>query len=119
MSFDTRWFVFLAAATALLSATPADAVKRRAFATSVTGTGNLNTWPDADGAFALAAGDNICRPAAQRLDLSRLALDGLDRRLLPRAGTDRGKSRRMRRFASARGPLVPGERHLCLHRHAR
>ena len=64
MPFDTRWFVFLATATALLSATPADAVKRRAFATSVTGTGNLNTWPDADGALALAAGDNICRARA-------------------------------------------------------
>lgn len=48
----------------ILVVSPADAVKRRAFVTSVTGTGNLNSWPDAGGAFALAAGDNICRARA-------------------------------------------------------
>lgn len=69
MPINCRWFVFLAAVTALLSAASADAVKRRAFATSVAGTGNLNTWPDADGAFALAAGDNICRARAAAASL--------------------------------------------------
>lgn len=43
---------------------PAGAVQRRAFATSVTGTGNLNTWADSGGLFALAAADNVCRVRA-------------------------------------------------------
>lgn len=73
MPLDSRWFVFLATLTALLLATPADAVKRRAFATSVTGTGNLNSWPDAGGAFALAAGDNICRARAAAAALPNAA----------------------------------------------
>lgn len=73
MPIDSRWFVFLATVTALIAATPADAVKRRAFATSVTGTGNLNSWPDAGGAFALAAGDNICRARAAAASLPNAA----------------------------------------------
>ena len=53
-----------ALAAAVLLAVPAAAVKRRAFVTSVSGTGNLNSWPDAGGLFALAAGDAICRARA-------------------------------------------------------
>lgn len=45
-------------------AAPASAVKRRAFATSVEGTGDLSTWPDASGATALARADAICRARA-------------------------------------------------------
>jgi hypothetical protein len=51
-----------AAATAL--AAPAAAVKRRAFVTSISGTGNLSTWPGATGATALERADNICRSRA-------------------------------------------------------
>lgn len=42
----------------------AEAVKRRAFVTSETGNGNLNSWPESGGLFGLAAGDNICRVLA-------------------------------------------------------
>jgi len=37
---------------------------RVAFVTSVTGNGNLSSWPDAGGASGLAAGDAICRARA-------------------------------------------------------
>jgi hypothetical protein len=47
-----------------LASAPASAVKRRAFATSISGTGNLSIWPGAGGATGLAAGDNICRARA-------------------------------------------------------
>jgi hypothetical protein len=38
--------------------------RRRVFVTSVSGTGNLSTWPDANGATGLAAGDAICQARA-------------------------------------------------------
>jgi hypothetical protein len=47
-----------------LGALPAEAVKRRAFVTSVSGTGNLGSWPDAGSATGLAAGNAICRARA-------------------------------------------------------
>ncbi len=62
--------VALALVSSLVLAEPANAVKRRAFATSVTGTGNLNSWPDADGLFGLAAADRICRNRAAAGGLS-------------------------------------------------
>lgn len=43
---------------------------RVVFGTSVAGTGDLETWPDADGAVGLAAGDAICQ--------ARAAAGGLD-----------------------------------------
>ncbi|GMU66363.1 MAG: hypothetical protein AMXMBFR36_26370 [Acidobacteriota bacterium] len=55
--------------TTVLLAAPAVAVKRRAFVTSVSGNGNLNSWPDAGGLFALAAGDAICRARANAAGL--------------------------------------------------
>ncbi len=54
----------IAAAVLLLAVDPALAVKRRAFVTSITGTGNLGSWPEAGGATGLGAGDNICRNRA-------------------------------------------------------
>lgn len=48
----------------LLGALPAEAVKRRAFATSVAGNGDLGSWPDAGSATGLAAGNAICRARA-------------------------------------------------------
>jgi len=54
----------LAALVLLGCAAPASAVKRRAFATSVSGTGDLSTWPDATGATAFARADAICRARA-------------------------------------------------------
>ena len=37
----------------------------RAFVTSVSGTGNLGSWPDASGQTGLAAGDAICQARAR------------------------------------------------------
>jgi hypothetical protein len=58
----------LLAALAVLAAgalaPSAGAVQRRAFATSVTGTGDLHSWADSGGLFALAAADNVCRVRA-------------------------------------------------------
>jgi hypothetical protein len=51
----------LFALSVLAGVHPALAVKRIAFATSASGTGNLHSWPEADGAFGLEAGDAICR----------------------------------------------------------
>jgi hypothetical protein len=48
----------------VVAATPAAAVKRRAFVTSVSGTGDLGSWPDAGSATGLAAGNAICRARA-------------------------------------------------------
>lgn len=42
---------------------------RVAFVTSSVGTGDLSSWPDADGATGTDAGDNICRAHAQRAHL--------------------------------------------------
>jgi hypothetical protein len=54
----------LATALALAAADPSEAVRRRAFVTSVSGTGNLASWPDAGGQAGLAAGNQICRNRA-------------------------------------------------------
>ena len=43
---------------------------RVAFVTSVTGNGNLSSWPDAGGASGLAAGDAICRARAAAAKLA-------------------------------------------------
>jgi hypothetical protein len=48
----------------VLAAAPALAVKRRAFVTSITGSGNLSLWPGAAGATALDKADAICRARA-------------------------------------------------------
>ena len=54
----------LSALLALAAADAARAVNRQAFVTSVTGTGNLTSWPDAGPSVGLAAGDAICRSRA-------------------------------------------------------
>lgn len=54
---------------AVLAADPGEAIKRRAFATSVTGTGDLGSWPEAGAATGLAAGDAICRFRADQAGL--------------------------------------------------
>jgi hypothetical protein len=54
----------LALALVTLLPSPADATKRRAFVTSVSGSGNLASWPDAGGQGGLTAADNICRARA-------------------------------------------------------
>ena len=41
----------------------------RAFVTSVSGTGNLGSWPDASGQTGLAAGDAICQARARAAGL--------------------------------------------------
>ncbi len=41
-----------------------EAAQRRAFVTSITGTGNLSTWPGASGGTPLARADAICRARA-------------------------------------------------------
>lgn len=55
--------VAVAAASCVLAA-PAAAIKRRAFVTSISGTGNLATWSGAAGATALDRADAICRSRA-------------------------------------------------------
>jgi hypothetical protein len=62
-------FALAGALLALALAAPAEAVKRRAFVTSVSGTANLASWPDAGGATGLAAGNAICRARAQAAGL--------------------------------------------------
>lgn len=47
-----------------LAAAPARAVTRRAFVTSVTGTGDISSWAGATGVTALDKGDSICRARA-------------------------------------------------------
>ena len=49
---------------ALFTTAPAHAVQRRAFATSVTGAGNISTWPGATGSSALDKADAVCRARA-------------------------------------------------------
>jgi hypothetical protein len=46
---------------------------RRAFLTSVAGTGDLSSWPDAQGQMGLAAGDAICRARATAAGLPNAA----------------------------------------------
>lgn len=58
------WVSAIAAVLLLVGALPSHAVKRRAFVTSVSGTGNLGSWPDAGAATGLAAGNAICRARA-------------------------------------------------------
>lgn len=48
----------------LLCATDASATKRRAFVTSVKGTGDLFSWPGSSGATVLARADSVCRARA-------------------------------------------------------
>lgn len=48
----------------LLAAAPGAAVVRRAFVTSVTGSGNISTWPGASGATVLDRADAVCRARA-------------------------------------------------------
>lgn len=48
----------------LLAPVPAAAVNRRAFVTSVSGTGNLATWAGATGATVLDKADSVCRARA-------------------------------------------------------
>jgi hypothetical protein len=64
-----RLALVVAGCAALALAPSAQAVKRRAFVSSTSGTGNLASWPDAGGQGALAAGDNICRARAQAAGL--------------------------------------------------
>ncbi|MGE0640883.1 MAG: hypothetical protein AB7G12_00865 [Thermoanaerobaculia bacterium] len=47
---------------------PAQAVKRRAFVTSIAGSGNISTWPGATGATALDRADSVCRALAAAAD---------------------------------------------------
>ncbi|MEO7795345.1 MAG: hypothetical protein ABIV06_11290 [Thermoanaerobaculia bacterium] len=54
----------VAALHALVGTSPAQAVKRRAFVTSVAGNGNLSAWPGATGATVLDKADSICRARA-------------------------------------------------------
>jgi hypothetical protein len=57
------------AALQQLATEPVEAVKRRAFVTSETGNGNLNSWPEAGGLFGLDAGDQICQELADNAGL--------------------------------------------------
>jgi hypothetical protein len=52
------------AALLVHAAAPADAVTRRAFVTSVTGSGNLASWAGVTGVTVLDQGDSICRARA-------------------------------------------------------
>jgi hypothetical protein len=47
---------------------------RRVFVTSVSGTGNLHSWPDAGGQSGVAAGDAICQARAAAGGLSNPGL---------------------------------------------
>ena len=51
--------ILAAFALALVVASPVSAVKRRAFVTSVTGNGNLNSWADSGGLFGVAAAGTL------------------------------------------------------------
>lgn len=53
--------------TALARSKPPSA--RIVFETSTSGNGDLSSWADANGATSLAAGDNVCRAAAERAGL--------------------------------------------------
>ena len=61
--------VLVVAAVSLALAVPTAAVQRRVFVTSVTGNGNLSSWPDAGGQTGVAAGDAICRARATAASL--------------------------------------------------
>jgi hypothetical protein len=53
----------------LAVAAPAAAVKRRAFVTSTTGTGDISTWAGATGATSLDQADSVCRARAGAVGL--------------------------------------------------
>ena len=53
-----------AALLMLLAAAPSQAVKRRAFVTSVSGNGNLFTWAGATGLTGIERADSVCRARA-------------------------------------------------------
>ena len=57
----------------LLGAPDAAAVKRRAFVTSVRGTGDLFSWPGSSGATALDRADSVCRARAAAAALPNAA----------------------------------------------
>lgn len=63
-------YFFSCTVVALTVASPAAAVKRQAFATSVSGTGLISSWPDAGGQGGLVGGDNICRARAAAAGLA-------------------------------------------------
>jgi hypothetical protein len=52
------------ASLAAIAGAASAAEPRRVFVTSVTGDGDLSSWPDADGKSGLAAGDAICQARA-------------------------------------------------------
>ncbi len=59
----------LMAVSLLALGSPAQAVKRRVFITSVTGKGNLGSWSEGHGQTGQAAGDAICRARAAAASL--------------------------------------------------
>lgn len=56
-----------------LLASPLAAVTRQMFLTSVSGTGNLSSWPDAGGFTGLDAADAICQARASAASLANAA----------------------------------------------
>ena len=72
----------------LFAVAPAAAVKRRVFATSVQGTGDLSTWPDATGGNAFARADAICRARAAAATPSPLPNAGTYRAWISTSATD-------------------------------
>ena len=87
-----RSAVTLTAAAAALwilaAVAPATAAKRRVFATSVQGTGDLSTWPDAIGATAFARADAICRARAAAATPTPLPNAGTYRAWISTGATD-------------------------------
>jgi len=64
-----RWLAWSAALALSIAATPANAA-HKVFVTSVTGSGDLSTWPDAGSNAGLAAGDAICQARATAANLA-------------------------------------------------
>jgi len=69
-------------------AVPAEAANRRAFVTSVTGSGNISTWPGASGATALDKADAVCRARAAAAQPSPLPNAATYRAWISTASTD-------------------------------
>jgi hypothetical protein len=97
-------------ALVLAAADPSEAVRRRAFVTSVAGTGNLASWPDAGGQAGLAAGNQICRNRAAAAGLPNAASY---RAWLSTAATDaychlRGQTGKRSTGCAAGPPLAAG-----------
>lgn len=80
-----RAALLLAALAIGVLATPAAATKRRAFVTSIAGTGDIASWPDATGATVLDNADSVCRARAQAAGLPN---DSAYRAWLSTAGID-------------------------------